>query len=150
MLSHVSSSCAHVVVLILLDSPFCSSPSLSSSFSFSWPSSSSSSSCGLVRVELIPCVPPLMRTWAPWSKPSSHRLEIYEQCWLHHCFWRLWIISNTNCTGKLAALLQERGASANRTQADLRKSLLSSSSQEPRASGKLAAMFHQEAKIRET
>ena len=33
MLSHVSSSCAHVVLLILLDSPFCSSPHLPFSFS---------------------------------------------------------------------------------------------------------------------
>ena len=38
-------------------------------------------------------------------------------------------------------MIQERGASANRTQADLRKNLISSSSQETRASGKLAAMF---------
>ena len=43
--------------------------------------------------------------------------------------------------GKPAALLQERGASGNRTQADLRESLMSSLSQEPRAPGKLAAMF---------
>ena len=43
--------------------------------------------------------------------------------------------------GKPAALLQERGASAKRTQADLRKSLMSSSSQEPSASVKHAALF---------
>ena len=43
--------------------------------------------------------------------------------------------------GKPAAMIQERGASAKRTQADLRESLISSSSQEPRAPGKLAAMF---------
>ena len=40
-----------------------------------------------------------------------------------------------------AALLQERGASAKRTHADLRKSLISSCSQEPRATQKPAAMF---------
>ena len=40
-----------------------------------------------------------------------------------------------------AVLLQERGASAKRTQADSRKSLMSSSSQEPRALGKPAALF---------
>ena len=43
--------------------------------------------------------------------------------------------------GKLAALLQERGVSAKRTQADSRKSLMSSSAQEPRAPGKPAALF---------
>ena len=42
---------------------------------------------------------------------------------------------------KPAALLQERGASAKRTQADLRKNLMSSSSQEQSAAGKLAALF---------
>ena len=41
-------------------------------------------------------------------------------------------------TGKPAALLQERAASAKRAQADLRKSLMSSSSQEPK---KPAALF---------
>ena len=43
--------------------------------------------------------------------------------------------------GKLAALSQERGASAKRSQADLRTSLMSSSSQEPSALVKPAAMF---------
>ena len=43
--------------------------------------------------------------------------------------------------GQPAALLQERGASAKRTRAGSRKSLMSSSSQEPRATGKPAAMF---------
>ena len=43
--------------------------------------------------------------------------------------------------GKLAAMIQQRGASAQRTQAYFRKSLMSSSSQEPRAPVKLAAMF---------
>ena len=45
--------------------------------------------------------------------------------------------------GKPAAMIQERGASAKRTQADhsRRESLTSSSSQEPRATGKPAAMF---------
>ena len=44
---------------------------------------------------------------------------------------------------KLAAMIQERGASAQCTQADhsTRESLMSSSSQEPRAYGKLAVMF---------
>ena len=44
-------------------------------------------------------------------------------------------------TEKFAALLQERGASAKRTQADLRKCLMSSSSQESSAPGKFAAFF---------
>ena len=44
-------------------------------------------------------------------------------------------------SGKPAAMIQERGASAKRTQADLRESLMSSSSQEPRAPGKFAAIF---------
>ena len=47
-------------------------------------------------------------------------------------------------TVKLAALLQERGPSAKRAQADLRKGLMSSSSQEPSALGKPAAMFPSE------
>ena len=44
---------------------------------------------------------------------------------------------------KLAAVIQERGASARRTQADhsRRESLTSSSSQEPRAMEKPGAMF---------
>ena len=41
---------------------------------------------------------------------------------------------------KLSATIQEREVSAKRTQADRRESLMSSSSQEPRASGKSAAM----------
>ena len=52
--------------------------------------------------------------------------------------------------GKPAALLQERGASAKRTQADSRRSLMSSLSQEPRASGTLAAMFSPGTKDQET
>ena len=44
-------------------------------------------------------------------------------------------------TVKPAALLQERGANAKHAQADLRKGLMSSSSQEPSASGKNAAVF---------
>ena len=44
-------------------------------------------------------------------------------------------------SGKPAAMIQERGASAKRTQADLRESFMSSSSQEPSATGKLAALF---------
>ena len=53
--------------------------------------------------------------------------------------------------GKPAAMIQERGASAKRTQADRsrRESLTSSSCQEPRATGKPAAMFHEEARNRE-
>ena len=43
--------------------------------------------------------------------------------------------------GKPAALLQERGASAKRTQADARKGLMSSSYQEPSAPEKPAAVF---------
>ena len=45
--------------------------------------------------------------------------------------------------GKLAAMIQERGASAKRTQADhsRRESLMSSSSQKPRATVNLAALF---------
>ena len=42
---------------------------------------------------------------------------------------------------KPAALSQERGASAKRTQADIRKGLMSSSSQEPSAPGRPAALF---------
>ena len=42
---------------------------------------------------------------------------------------------------KPAALLQERGASAKRTQAVLRQGLMSSSSQEPSAPGEPAALF---------
>ena len=44
-------------------------------------------------------------------------------------------------SGKLAALSQERGASAKRAQADVRKGLMSSSSQEPSACGKPDALF---------
>ena len=43
--------------------------------------------------------------------------------------------------GKPTALLQERGASAKRTQANLRKSLMPSSSQEPSVPVKPAALF---------
>ena len=44
-------------------------------------------------------------------------------------------------SGKPAALIQERGASAKRTQANFRKGLMSSSSQEPSAPGKPAALI---------
>ena len=44
--------------------------------------------------------------------------------------------------GKPVALSQERGASAKHTQAALRKSLMSSSSQEPSAPGNLLHCFH--------
>ena len=46
-----------------------------------------------------------------------------------------------NRNGESAALLQERGASAKRAQADSRKDLMSSSSQEPSAPGKPAAFY---------
>ena len=42
---------------------------------------------------------------------------------------------------KPAAMIQERRVSAKRTQADRREGLMSNSSQETRALGKLAAMF---------
>ena len=45
--------------------------------------------------------------------------------------------------GKPASMIQERGTSAKRTRADLRKSLMSSSSQEPSAPKKLAALCSQ-------
>ena len=61
-------------------------------------------------------------------------MENYEICWLHHCICTL-------ATGKPAALLQERGASAKRAQADIRKGFMSSSSQEPSAPGKPSALF---------
>ena len=44
-------------------------------------------------------------------------------------------------TEKPAALLQERGASTNSAQADLREGLMSSSSQEPSAPEKPCALF---------
>ena len=64
--------------------------------------------------------------------------------WLHHCI--CWIGKTEpsrmpTATRKRGALLQEKGASAERTQADLRKGLMSSSSQEPRAPVKFAALF---------
>ena len=67
------------------------------------------------------------------------KMENYEKCWLHRCIY--------GCERKIASgkpkavIIQRRGASAERTQADLREGLMSCSSQEPRASGKLAAMF---------
>ena len=68
-------------------------------------------------------------------------MENCEKYWRHHCRGDCKSSRMPIATGKLAALLQERGVSASRTQADSRKSLMSSSSQEPRASVKLAAMF---------
>ena len=47
----------------------------------------------------------------------------------------------TTASKKLAAMMQERGASAKRTEADLRKGLKSSSFQEPSAPVKPAALF---------
>ena len=54
--------------------------------------------------------------------------------------------------GKLAAMVQEIGASAKRTQADhsRRESLMSNSSQELRASGNLLQRLHQGTRNRET
>ena len=49
-------------------------------------------------------------------------------------------------TLKPAALVQERGTSSKRAQADLRKGLMSSSSQEPSAPGNLLHCFHLETK----
>ena len=51
--------------------------------------------------------------------------------------------------GKLAALLQERGASAKRTQANFRKDLIPCSSQEPSARGNLLHCSHLDARNRE-
>ena len=73
------------------------------------------------------------------------KTENDEKCWLHHCTGKVEEIENhleyPTASGKPAALLQERGASAKRSQADFRKSLMSSSSQEPSAPEKLAALF---------
>ena len=44
-------------------------------------------------------------------------------------------------TAKFGALIRKRSASAKRAQADLRKGLMSSSSQEPSAPAKPAALF---------
>ena len=75
------------------------------------------------------------------------KMENYEKCWLHHRICKV----EKACEsfrmpiepGKSAAMIQERGASAKRTQADhsRRESLTSSSSQEPRATENPAAMF---------
>ena len=69
-----------------------------------------------------------------------------EKCWLHHCIDKIDRIVRHleyQLHGKPAAMLQETRASAKRTQADhsRRESFTSSSSQEPRAAGKCAAMF---------
>ena len=73
------------------------------------------------------------------------KMENYEKCWLHHCICEIEKTYESSrvpiAPGKLAALLQERGASAKSTQADLRKGLMSSSSQEPSALVKPAALF---------
>ena len=50
----------------------------------------------------------------------------------------------SNAPVKPAAILQERGASAKRTQADRREGLMSNPSQETTASVKLVAMFSPE------
>ena len=73
------------------------------------------------------------------------KMENYKECWLQHCVCKVEkTVNPLEChfaPGKLAALLQERGASAKRTQADRRESLMSSASQEPSAPGKPAALF---------
>ena len=67
------------------------------------------------------------------------KMENDEKCWLHLCVCRT--EKTLNPPKKPAALLQERGASAKRTQADFRKGLMSSLSQEPSAPGKPAVLF---------
>ena len=72
------------------------------------------------------------------------KMENYEICWLHHCICKVEKTESSRmpvATVKPAALSQERGGSAKRIQADSRKSLMSSSCQEPSAPGKLAALF---------
>ena len=72
-------------------------------------------------------------------------MENCEKCWLDHCICKVERTVNhleyQLHRGNLLQCFQERGASAKRTQADLRESLMASSSQVPRASGKLAAMI---------
>ena len=74
-------------------------------------------------------------------------MENNEKCWLHHCICKIRQDRKSSrkptASGKLAAMIQERGTSARRTQADhsRRESLTSSSSQEPSTPGNPAAMF---------
>ena len=77
--------------------------------------------------------------------------ELRKKSWRHHCIDKIEDCSPSRlptAPGKPAAMIQERGASVKRTQADYsrRESLMSCSSQEPRATGKPAAMFHEEAR----
>ena len=69
----------------------------------------------------------------------------HEKCWFHFCICKNREDSESSrmppAPGKLAALLQERGASARRTQADLRQGLMSSSSEELTAFNKLLKFF---------
>ena len=72
-------------------------------------------------------------------------MENYEKYWIHHCTVKIENImrhlENQLSQRKTTAMIQERGASAKRTPADLRESLMSRSSHERRASMKSAAMF---------
>ena len=64
-------------------------------------------------------------------------MENYEKCWRQSP-------RTPTASGKFAAMIQERGANAKRTQADLRESMRSSSSQELRATVKPDATFSSE------
>ena len=71
-------------------------------------------------------------------------MENYGKCLLHHCTCKVEkTVNPLECQLHWGNLLHcyRRGASAKRTQADVRKSLMSSSSQEPSAPGKPAALF---------
>ena len=76
-------------------------------------------------------------------------MEIYKKCWFHRCMHMgeekmMVLLKKPQVSGKPEAeVIQKRGASAPRTQADhsRRGSLKPDSSQEPRASGKLDAVF---------
>ena len=78
------------------------------------------------------------------------KIENYEKRWLHHCICK----SRKDCKssripnalGKLATILQERGVSAKRTQADRREGLMSSASQATRVTVKPIVMFSPESK----
>ena len=76
-------------------------------------------------------------------------MENYEKCWPHRCMYMgdekiMVLVTNPQLQGKPEAkIMQKRGASAQRTQADhsRRESKKSNPSQEPRASGKPDAVF---------
>ena len=76
------------------------------------------------------CIPNTIRRKA--SQTRTPKMENYEKCWLHHCICR--ILSNANRNWE-TIVTGER--SAKRVQAGL----MSSSSQEPSAPGKPAALF---------